>query len=206
MVATEAATLRVMSGCIPRARTACGLARIMHHASRFFAHRLAHARRRSVRLDRCASTRCATHWGLLCLVGGSLRHPAPWLRGWTASGQARRRGTVLPPGGCECARYVRSRGAPILIRRSRSVANSQQASGFVCGIAGIAELFVSDRLCRPRQHPTAVRPILTEKERWLACSPRLDAPASTASITGSRNPSEYGFGIAWVPRRRGGGA
>jgi GNAT superfamily N-acetyltransferase len=36
------------------------------HAPRlaFLSARLAHARRRSVRLDRCASTRCATHWGL----------------------------------------------------------------------------------------------------------------------------------------------
>jgi hypothetical protein len=87
-----------------------------NHASRgaIFHVRLAVARRRSVRLDRCGSTRCATHWGLICLVGGSSGHAAPWLRGRTASGQARRRGTVLPPGSSsatarECARYVRSR-------------------------------------------------------------------------------------------------
>ena len=29
--------------------------------------------------------RCASHWGLICLVGGSLGHAAPWLRGRTAS-------------------------------------------------------------------------------------------------------------------------
>jgi hypothetical protein len=61
-----------------------------------------------------SNTRCATHWGLICLVGGSSGHAAPWLRGRTASGQARRHGTVLPPGSSsaierECARYVRSR-------------------------------------------------------------------------------------------------
>jgi hypothetical protein len=85
------------------------------HSSRlaFLPAGSAHARRRSVRLDRCASTRCATHWGLICLVGGSSGHAAPWFRGRTASGQARRRGTALPPGsssatGRECARYVRS--------------------------------------------------------------------------------------------------
>jgi hypothetical protein len=56
------------------------------HASRlaFLLAGPAHARRRSVRLDRCASTRCATHWGLICLVGGSSGHAAPWLRGRTA--------------------------------------------------------------------------------------------------------------------------
>jgi hypothetical protein len=58
-----------------------------NHASRgaFFHVRLAVARRRSVRLDRCASTRRATHWGLICLVGGSSGHAAPWLRGRTAA-------------------------------------------------------------------------------------------------------------------------
>ena len=68
------------------------------HASRlaFFPAGPAHARRRSVRLDRFALTRCATHWGLICLVGGSSGRAAPWLRGRTASGQAQRRGRELP--------------------------------------------------------------------------------------------------------------
>ena len=36
----------------------------------------------------------------------------------------------------------------------------------------------------------------------LSAASRRDAPASTASITRSRKSSEYGFGIAWTPKRR----
>jgi hypothetical protein len=53
------------------------------HSSRlaFLPAGSAHARRRSVRLDRCASTRCATHWGLICLVGGSSGARSPVAQG-----------------------------------------------------------------------------------------------------------------------------
>ncbi len=112
----------------------------MHHASRFWPAGLAHARHRSVRLDRFASTRCATHWGLICLVGGASGPMAPRLRGRTGSGPARRCGTARPAGNssaaeCGSARHVRSRE-----RRSRSGArgwsrNSARANGCAGGIA-----------------------------------------------------------------------
>jgi hypothetical protein len=66
-------------------------------------------------LDRCASTRCATRVGLICVIGGASGPMAPRLKGRTASGPVRRCGTARPPGNssaveCGCARHVRSRG------------------------------------------------------------------------------------------------
>ena len=51
----------------------------MHHASHFWPAGLAHARHRSVRQDRFASTRCATREGLICRDRRRIR--APWPRG-----------------------------------------------------------------------------------------------------------------------------
>src|SRR5258706_5720762 len=56
------------------------------------------ARRRSVRLDRCEVTRCATRLGLICLCGGSAGAPAPGAPGPAAQARRDRSGQAPPPG------------------------------------------------------------------------------------------------------------
>src|ERR1700722_10069620 len=97
-------------------------------------------RRRSVRLDRCEATRHATRLGLICLcrrlVGayGPAAHGPDGIRPSATARNNARSGQLV-------GSWTRMRAmcsitrAPILIRRSRIVANSALASGSVFGIA-----------------------------------------------------------------------
>src|SRR5258708_37747855 len=55
------------------------------------------ARRRSVRLDRCEATRCATRLGLICLCGGSAGGAPPGSLAGRAKGAGGRPGHTTPP-------------------------------------------------------------------------------------------------------------
>src|SRR5258708_3714954 len=112
------------------------------HAPRgpFLHLRAAHARRRPARPDRCAATHSATRLGLICLARRRTGARSPAAH---ALDGARRRATARNsrPSGQLVGNWIRMRArcsitrAPILIRRSRMVANSAFASGSVCGMA-----------------------------------------------------------------------
>src|SRR5258708_7976018 len=111
------------------------------HAPRgpFLHVRAAHARRRPVRSDRFAATRSATRLGLICLARRRIgaRSPAAHPLGARRSATARHK----RPSEQLVGNWMRMRAmgsinrAPILIKRSRMVANSAFAIGSVCGMA-----------------------------------------------------------------------
>src|SRR5580692_10738445 len=111
----------------------------MHHAGAFLHVVPTVARLRSVRLDRCEATLDATRLRFCLPLGGSLGHgpaahgpdgmrPSATARNNARSGQLVGSWTRMRAM-CSITR------APILIRRSRIVANSALASGSVLGIA-----------------------------------------------------------------------
>ena len=93
-----------------------------------------------VEMDRCEATRCATRLGLICLCRRLVGARSPAAHGPDGM---RPSATVRnsAPSGQLVGSWTRMRAmcsitrAPILIRRSRMVANSHLASGLACGIA-----------------------------------------------------------------------